>query len=246
MKSYYEVRDYLLNVSKTRQIVELEAHNEIEKKQLMIQLLEHETRIQTIWRYILMVALTLVSALLVLTYYLQRYRENKNHQILNLAIDYLSTQHKEISEKYKDAFLQGVSNPVEKPIESHDQRLLKRAIEIVEHHMEDPLFGVEKLAQEMGMSRTNMHRKIKAISGFPPSELIRSIRLRRAATLLANKVDSVSQISLMVGFDDHSYFAKSFKKHFGVAPSEYLSSMSSADASKHEDRFVKNGQLIPS
>jgi AraC-like DNA-binding protein len=90
--------------------------------------------------------------------------------------------------------------------------------------MGDALFNVEKMAKEMGMSRTNMHRKIKAITGFPPSELIRSIRLRKAAILLLNQANSVSQISFTVGFDNHSYFSKAFKKHFGVPPSEYLQS----------------------
>lgn len=73
----------------------------------------------------------------------------------------------------------------------------------------------------MNMSRTNLHRKIKSITGFPPSELIRSIRLRKAARLILYKVDTVSQIALMVGFDDYSHFSKAFKKHFGVSPSSY-------------------------
>ena len=77
------------------------------------------------------------------------------------------------------------------------------------------------MAEDMGMSRTNMHRKIKSITGFPPSELIRSIRLRKAAKLILNKVDSVTQIAILVGFDDYSHFSKTFKKHFGVSPSSY-------------------------
>jgi AraC-like DNA-binding protein len=77
----------------------------------------------------------------------------------------------------------------------------------------------------MGMSRTNMHRKLKAITGFPPSELIRNIRLRTAAQLLMNQSDTIAQISFTVGFEDHSYFSKSFKKQFGVTPSDYFQSM---------------------
>ena len=57
--------------------------------------------------------------------------------------------------------------------------------------------------------------------GLPPSELIRSIRLRKAANLILSKVDSVSQIALLVGFDDYAHFSKSFKKHFGVSPTSY-------------------------
>jgi AraC-like DNA-binding protein len=112
----------------------------------------------------------------------------------------------------------------EKQIESQDQRLLKKAIGVVEDNMSDPSFNVEKMAREMGMSRANMHRKIKAVTGFSPSELIRTIRLRKAAPMILNQVNSVSQISIAVGFEDHSYFSKSFKKQFGVPPSEYAQS----------------------
>ncbi len=220
MRSYYEVRDSLLNTAKTRQIVELEARHELEKKEQAIKLLEQEKQIQNIWRNILLAIVILLILVSVVIYYLQKYREHKNREILNLEIDYLTRQHTEISEKYKNSLLSGN----EKIIESQDQRLLKKAIEIVENNISDPLFGVEKMAKEIGMSRTNMHRKIKAITGFPPSELIRSIRLRRAAMLIINQADSISQISIAVGFEDHSYFSKSFKKQFGVPPSEYAQS----------------------
>lgn len=226
LKTYYKVRDSLLNNSKTRQIVELEARYELQKKEQAIKLLEQEKRIQKIWKNILFVSVILLAILSVAIYYFQKYRESKNRAILNLEIDYLSQRHREISEKYKNTVLAGLDRATgsEKIIESHDQRLLKQAIRIVEENMADPLFGVEKMAKEMGMSRTNMNRKLKAITGFPPSELIRSIRLRNAANLLLNQVDSISQISIRVGFEDHSYFSKSFKKQFGVSPSEYVQS----------------------
>jgi AraC-like DNA-binding protein len=83
---------------------------------------------------------------------------------------------------------------------------------------------VEEMGKAMAMSRTNLHRKIKAITGFPPSELIRTIRLRKAAILLLHQTNTVSQVSLSVGFEDHSYFSKSFRKQFGVSPSEYYQS----------------------
>ncbi len=219
-KKYYEMSDSLLNVTKTRQIVELETRYELEKKELAIQLLERDNKIQMLWANILITFLALVGILSIAIYYLQQNRERKNHMALNLKIEQLTTQNNELSEKYKDVLASGD----EKEIESIDQRLFKKAIEVVESNISDPLFGVEQMSKALGMSRTNMHRKLKAITGFPPSELIRNIRLRKAARLLLNKADSVSQISLMVGFEDHSYFSKSFRKQFGVAPSEYLQS----------------------
>lgn len=219
-KRYYEVHDSLLNVTKTRQIVELETRNELEKKEHAIQLLQRDKEIQMLWANILIAVLALTGILSVVIYYLQQVRERKNRIILNLEIEQLITQNKELSEKYKDVLASGNA----KSIESGDQRLLKKAIDVVEGNISDPLFGVEQMCKELGMSRTNLNRKIKAITGFPPSELIRNIRMRKAARLLLSKADSVSQISLMVGFDDHSYFSKSFKKQFGVTPSEYLQS----------------------
>ncbi len=220
LKNYYSVRDSLINTSKTRQIVEMETRHEIEKKEAAIKLLEQEKQIQNLWRNILMTAVVVLIALLIAAYHLQKYRERKNLEILNLEIDYLTKQHKEISEKYKTSLL----GHQEKTIESQDQRLLKKAIQVVEDNISDPSFSVEKMAREMGMSRANMHRKVKAITGFAPSELIRTIRLRKAASMILNQVDSVSQISIAVGFEDHSYFSKSFKKQFGVPPSEYVQS----------------------
>ena len=221
MKSYYDVRDSLLNVTKTRKIVEMEARHELQSKEQAIRLLEQEQRIQKIWVSIIIAGLVFVAAFAFVLYYQQRYRHKKNQEILNLQIESLTSENKVLTDKYKSALMIEVEDSA---IESIDQKLLKKTIELVETNLSDRLFGVEQLARELGMSRTNMHRKLKEITGFPPSELIRNIRLRKAAVLLINKADSVSQISLTVGFEDHSYFTKAFKKHFGVTPSEYLQS----------------------
>lgn len=217
LKRYYEVRDSLLNTAKVRQIVELEAKHELQLKEQHIQILNTEKQIETLWKNLL-IALVIVLIILSLgLYQLQQYRHRKNREVLNLEIDYLTQQHKETEEKFKATL---VAQSAEQ-LESHDQKLLKQAIFVVEDNISDPLFGVEKMASEMNMSRASLHRKLKSITGFPPSELIRSIRLRKAARLIQNKVDSVSQIALLVGFSDYSHFSKSFKKHFGVSPTSY-------------------------
>ena len=148
-------------------------------------------------------------------YYLQTYRYRRNKEMLNLEIDLLTQRHKETEDRYRAAMIPN------EDIESSDQKLLKIAISVIESNISDKLFSVEKMADEMNMSRTSLHRKIKSITGFAPGELIRTIRLRKAAKLIANRADSVTQISLLVGFDDYSYFSKSFKKHFGVSPTQY-------------------------
>jgi len=213
-------KDSLYTEDKARQIADIEARYKIEKKDQAIELLERDRRIQILWTYILIAALALLIISSVATYRLLVYRERKNRQIFNLEMDQLEAQHKELSERYKNALTGGS----EESMDSQDQSLLKKAIKIVEEKIGDSEFTVETMAKEIGMSRTNLHRKLKAITGFPPSELIRSIRLRKAAALLLNQTETVSQIGYIVGFEDHSYFSKSFKKQFGVPPSEYLRS----------------------
>lgn len=209
--------DSLFDEQKAKQIAELETRYETEKKEQTILLLERDKKIQSLLRNILIAALIVTAIGAIVVYILQRYRERKNREMLNLQIDYLTMENKELAEKYKQAIM-GMGD---QSFEAQDHRLLKKALEIVEHNIADPLFGVEKMAEEMGMSRANLHRKLKTAIGFPPSDFIRSVRLKRAANLLRNQADSVSQIGFTVGFEDQSYFAKSFKKQFGVSPSEY-------------------------
>jgi AraC-like DNA-binding protein len=71
------------------------------------------------------------------------------------------------------------------------------------------------------MSRTQLYRKLKAITGLSANEFIRSIRLKRAAQLLEQGRYSVAEVTYEVGFSDLSYFRECFKKMFGVNPSEY-------------------------
>ena len=217
LRRSYAIRDSLLNTSKMRQIVELEAKHTLQLKEQEIKILENENRIQTITKNLLIALvgfLILISAAL---YQLQQYRHRKNQEMLNLEIDYLTRQHRETENKYKASLVK----ETEGEFESQDQKILRMAISTVENNIGDPHFGVEKMAAEMNMSRTNLHRKLKSIMGLPPSELIRSIRLRKAGRLILGKVDSVSQIAILVGFDDYAHFSKSFKKHFGVSPSSY-------------------------
>jgi AraC-like DNA-binding protein len=100
---------------------------------------------------------------------------------------------------------------------------LKKACEIVSYNMSDGSFCVEKMADAINISRTQLHRKLKALTGMAPGEFIKDIRLKRAAELILAKTDNISQISYSLGFNDQSYFTKCFKKQFGVAPSEYIS-----------------------
>jgi AraC-like DNA-binding protein/tetratricopeptide (TPR) repeat protein len=213
-------RDSIYTEEKAQQIADAETRYETEKKNQSIQLLQRDKRIQQLWISISITAFILLAIAFIVVYRLQLYREEKNRRILNLEIDYLIAQRNDLSEKYRNALSSGKES-----IESQDQALLKRAIAVIEKNISETLFGVDKMGEELGMSRASLNRKLKAITGFPPGELIRNIRLRKAALLLRNNVDTITQISIAVGFEDQSYFSKSFKRQFGVTPSDYLRSL---------------------
>ncbi|MEK6154079.1 two-component regulator propeller domain-containing protein [Flavobacteriaceae bacterium 3-367] len=106
-------------------------------------------------------------------------------------------------------------------VTSSDQRLLEQAIALVEKHMENSDFSVEAFTKEMCMSRSQLHRKLKSLTGFSATEFIRMIRLKRAAQLLKGNVGTVGEVAYKVGFDHVGYFSKCFKETFGIPPSQY-------------------------
>ncbi|NER11935.1 helix-turn-helix domain-containing protein [Leptobacterium flavescens] len=103
-----------------------------------------------------------------------------------------------------------------------NEKFFKKAIEVVENHMEDSRFDVEQFANEMFLSRSQLHRRIKSLTGYSTTKFIRLIRLKRAAQLLAANTGSVSEIAYKVGFDNIGYFSKCFSETFGKPPSQYL------------------------
>lgn len=103
-----------------------------------------------------------------------------------------------------------------------DEALLKRAMTIVEKHMDNIEFSTDEFAREMNMSRSNLHLKLKAITGESTIDFIRKVRFNEAAKLLKDGRYTVAEVSTMVGFNTPSYFATSFKKYFGCLPTEYI------------------------
>jgi AraC-like DNA-binding protein len=88
--------------------------------------------------------------------------------------------------------------------------------------MDNANYGVDDLGRDVGMSRTQLYRKLKALTGQSANEFIRTIRLKRAAQLLDLDQLTIAEITHKVGFSDLQYFRDCFKKLFGVIPSEYV------------------------
>lgn len=140
-------------------------------------------------------------------------------ELLQLKIANILKHRDELRNKFN---LEVTLQPKEITVTSVDERFLNQAIEIVEKHMMNTDFNVEMLVKEMGYSRTNLYKKLKEITGLSSSEFIRNIRLKRAVQLFEQSDLSVKEIMYMTGFNTSSYFAKCFKKQFGVKPSEYI------------------------
>ena len=98
---------------------------------------------------------------------------------------------------------------------------MQNAATIITQHIADTSFGVEAFAAGIAVSRSLLLKKLEALTGEPPNELIRRTRLNKAAQLIESKHGNISEIALEVGFSNPSYFAECFKKQFGFSPSQY-------------------------
>jgi signal transduction histidine kinase/ligand-binding sensor domain-containing protein/DNA-binding response OmpR family regulator len=107
-------------------------------------------------------------------------------------------------------------------ITSADERFLVRAMAVIERYLGESEFSVEQMGKEVGMSRMQLYRKLQALTGQAPNDFIKTMRLQRAAQLLAKGSGTVSEISYQVGFSSHSYFSKCFVEQYGKTPSDYM------------------------
>lgn len=116
---------------------------------------------------------------------------------------------------------EGIFDPARITVTSVDEKLLKKAVEYIGEHMADSSLSVEKLSSELGLSRVHLYRKIKALTKLTAVEFIRSIRLKRAASLLQENKLNINEVSFRVGFEDVDYFRNCFRQQYGCSPSDY-------------------------
>lgn len=116
---------------------------------------------------------------------------------------------------------------------SMSQAFLQKLTEVVEKNLDNEQFGVEDLAREAGMSRSQIHRKLQELTGQSTTQFIREIRLQYAMELLRKQVGTVSEIAYRVGFNSPTYFSKCFHDYYGFPPVE-----SAKAEPPEEDDFV--------
>ena len=107
-------------------------------------------------------------------------------------------------------------------ITDRDEELIRKVMQWLEENIADSEITVDNLAAYVGMGRTSMYNKLKGLTGKSPVELIQDYRLEKATYYLKSGQLSVSETSYKVGFSDPGYFSRSFKKHFGISPAEYI------------------------
>lgn len=107
-------------------------------------------------------------------------------------------------------------------MKGNDEQLMERVMKCINEHLTEEDFNVEMLAQEVGLSRVQLHRRVKHLTGISVGEFIRNLRMKQAAKLLDKGDLSVSQVTYAVGLANPAHFSTTFKKYFGVSPTEYV------------------------
>ena len=127
--------------------------------------------------------------------------------------------------KGKFSGAQQQADKVEAPeVKGNDEELMERVMKVVNKHLGDSEFTVDQLTQEACISRTQLHRKMKELTGLSTSEFIRNLRLEQAARLLKEQKINITQVAYTVGFSNVAHFSSVFRKHFGMTPTEYIKS----------------------
>ena len=141
-------------------------------------------------------------------------------QELKITIDKLVDNVRRLRGKYTGALAQ--ADKVEQvKVKGNNDVLMEKIMRCVNENLSDPDFGMEVLTREVGISRAQLHRKMKELTGISTSEFIRNLRLEQAARLIREKKVNITQVAYAVGFNNQAHFSTVFKKHFGMSPTEF-------------------------
>lgn len=139
-------------------------------------------------------------------------------EILALTINNLLQSRERLKRFYRNMLITGERIEASSP----DEKFLHRLQHLLKENMSNPDFLLEKYCEELGMSRSQLYKKIKSLTGQAPVEYMRSLKLVEAANLLKSQQYKVFEVADMVGFSDLKYFRKCFMKEFGYPPSQLI------------------------
>ncbi|HET8828323.1 MAG TPA: two-component regulator propeller domain-containing protein, partial [Pelobium sp.] len=139
-------------------------------------------------------------------------------QILKVNIRNLLKAQAVFREKFTQRI---VLAPTNVAITSPEEKFLNKLMKIIDEKIDDSYFDVNELVNEIGMSRAALYKKVQTLTNYSVADLIKQMRLKKAAHLLKTTSFNVTEITYMVGFNHRKYFSKEFKKEFNMSPSEY-------------------------
>jgi DNA-binding response OmpR family regulator len=142
-----------------------------------------------------------------------------NDSLLLARIKNLIDSRKKLRERFLKDF---ILEPKEIELASADEKLIHNVIILIEKNLSESGFNIDEMCKQFYLSRSHFTRKIKQLTGLSPIELLTSFRLKRASKLLIQGKISISEISYMVGFEHPNSLSRSFRKEFGMSPSEYV------------------------
>ncbi len=137
---------------------------------------------------------------------------------LRVRIKNLINIRKKLQERFSKA--EYLLNPQGKKFQSMDEQFMTKVLKVIGEHISEESFKIEELGTEVGMSRTQFYRKLKAITGMPASTYLRTVRLTRAKKMIEKNQGNISEIAYSLGFSSPSYFTKCFRKEFGYPPTQ--------------------------
>lgn len=148
-------------------------------------------------------------------------------ELLKLNVRNLLQSRKTMREKFsRPGLAQQAQTP---PLNTVEQAFMAKMLHYVEEHMADQNFNIPDLATHIGMSQPVLYKKIRAITGLSVNDFIKTIRLKKAAGLMEQKIYNVSEIAYLVGFNDPKYFSREFRKQYGQTPKEYVNALPPAN-----------------
>ena len=142
-----------------------------------------------------------------------------NVKLLKTRVRKLIENRKKIRESFSNFLL---NETKQETLGKVEQQFITDFTQYVENSIANPELNIDEIADALGLSRSNLYRKIKSLTDYSPNELIRTIRVKYAKQLLNSKAKSISEVAYEVGFSSPSYFAKCFKDFYNESPTEYL------------------------
>ena len=139
-------------------------------------------------------------------------------EVLSATIQSIISNRKRLKEQFSSEGTTEIDYVSHSPADEVFMNDLKT---MLDNQIEDPNLMIKDICEELGMSASKLYRKLKEITDLSPNEFIRTMRLKKATVLLKSKQYNVSEVAVMVGFNDPLYFSRCFKKQFGISPSQF-------------------------